>query len=84
MQTRKINRREIDRDNAKYAALVTAAFKEIKRRPKTHVIQMHKEGGEVIVLTKPDSYETTKNTLRKYKRFMSGVEMVEVQKGKKK
>lgn len=82
MRINKLDRASIKRENAYYSSMVNKEFQRIKSRPKTHVIQMETDEG-IKILTKPDSIETTLNTLKRYKRFLSNVTMVEVQKEEK-
>ena len=72
------------KENALYAAIATQEFSRLANAKKTHVIQMRKPNGEVVILTKPNTREITRNSLVRFRRFMDGIEMVEVQKGKKK
>ena len=70
------------KENAYYSMMAAQELKRLERQPKTHVIQMRKETGEVVILTKPNTREITRNSLVRFRRFMPEVEMIEVQKGK--
>jgi hypothetical protein len=67
-------------DNAYYNRVATQELAKASKEPKTHVIQMVNDEGELVTLTKPNSERVTKNTLVRFKRFMPNAQMARVKK----